>query len=381
MARKVEYPEGASNAMMRAIRIYGSESRWGDDLRWSPPEQPFKSHNFPRDGWVGRVFVGAVPAEICGQIQARQAFANAFLQRQFGGASSLDAAAEEALKSEPMPVYDDHAWYVTLVIDSPCHLPENPESDSAYLSWDGASAAKVDEDFRSTSDHALNALAAQVGMAIEPMFFETRVSERDFFLILAENRPVSVFPRLSGSAKASIGKSADNFPATELQDRLEGLGGPSRQIHHTLRQAVGWWTASLSMDNNWQRFQAAFLALELFVGKMAPRYRSEVLDRLEFGGLGNLGASLSELVISEDVKPMPLAARFAVVALALDPENASRDLAEFKAAKKARDGLAHGAVLPADDLPVGQIGSLARKYLDLGLRRQMPPAAAGLLRD
>lgn len=123
------------------------------------------------------------------------------------------------------------------------------------------------------------------------------------------------------------------------------------------------------MDNNWQRFQAAFLALELLVGKMAPRYRNEVLDRLEFGELGKLGASLSELVISEDVKQMPLAGRFAVVALALDPDNASQDLAEFKTAKKARDGLAHGAIPSADDLPVGQIGSLVRKYLDLGLRK------------
>jgi hypothetical protein len=352
---------------MRAIRIYGSESRWGDDLRWPPPEQPFESHGFPRDGWVGQVFLGEVPGEICRQIHARHALANAFLERLFGGASSLDEAVQDGLTAESMPVYDEQAWYVALVVDMPCHLPEDPESDSAYQWWDSTTAAEIDKTFRVESDQALNALATQVGMAIEPLLFETRVSERDLFLILADDRPVSFFPRMSGSATASIGKGASNFPAAELRDRLGAMGSGSRQIHQALRQAVGWWTASMSMTDKWQRFQAAFLALELLVGKMAPRYRDEVLDRLEFDGLGKLGPSLSELAISEDVKQMPLAARFAVVALALDPDNASQDLAEFKAVKKARDGLAHGAVQGVDDLPVGQIGTLVRKYLDLVL--------------
>jgi hypothetical protein len=45
------------------------------------------------------------------------------------------------------------------------------------------------------------------------------------------------------------------------------------------------------------------------------------------------------------------------------------DVSKFRLAKKGRDDLMHGSITDPDDLPLGEVADLVRKYLDLALIR------------
>jgi hypothetical protein len=358
------------NATLRAIRIYASESRWGKDLRWVPDNQPFEVRNFPKPGCVATVFLGEVPAVIREQIHQRKALANAMAAMFIGEGDTLDQAVEAELETVPIPAYDDHDWYVVLMFDRPAYVPEGPTSNPERAWWDYQGAESIDNAFRNEAKQVLDVLTAHASGVIGQEFFEIRVTESDLVVVLSEDRPLTFIPKFTGTASASITKGIENFPAHDLGVRIRSLTTRSWNEHAWLRRAVEWYVVSLSTTNRWRLFQASWLALEMLTHKLAAKYKDEVLNQLAFPLHTSPSEAIQELAWSKE--RAPLTAKFAVVALTLAPEDAIKDLQDFKVVKDARDALSHGSISDPDELPIAQLQQLVRKYIDVALQRLLP---------
>jgi hypothetical protein len=361
------------NVTLRAVRIYGSDSWWGEP-RTSPTADPVEVHDVPTAGAVASIFFGKVPEQISEQIQARNALAEAILTRIFGGTefASVDDAVAARLDSEDPPAYDENAWYLTLVFDRPAYIPEDPERQSTYVWWDVQAAEQIDRPFRKDASEVFDVLAAHTSLVLGADFFEHLVTEPDYSLVLRSERPVSFVPLLRGGVgKISVGRGpAADFPAPELQTRIGSLTAQAWKEHTWLRRAVDWYVASLTTTDEWRRFQSLWFALELLTNKLAGRHRDDVLSRLRYAPDIDTNAAVCELAWSEN--RAPLAAKFAVMALALAPETANRDLEAFKNIKEGRDAMSHGQLTDPAQLLTGQLVDLVRRYLDLGLRSLLP---------
>lgn len=360
------------NATLRSIRIYGSQSWWGKGSRWTPPDaEPIKVRDFPEPGSLVEVFLGEVPEQIREQIHARSCLANAFLNRSVNGApASLDDAVGAQMKHLPLPSFEQEEWYVTLTFDRRVHIADDPGSDSSYRWWDAEQAQPVDRTFRTEAKQVLDVITAHLSMLLLPEFFETRVTESDVVLLVGDGRPVSIVPLFSGSARGSVGRAAERFPTEDLKARLASLTSQSWTEHLWLRRAIDWYVNALSSTDRWRSFQSLWLTLEILTHKLSPRCRPDVLDRLTYQADVTPSDSLHELAWPE--QRAPLTTKFTIVALEFDPQNADRDLAQFKLAKKARDGLSHGMIANPDQLPIGEVKELATKYLDLALQSLLP---------
>jgi hypothetical protein len=214
------------NVTLRAIRIYGSDSWWGEK-RTSPTTNPVEVHDVPTEGAVARIFFGKVPEEICEQVQVRDALAESILSRMVGGTqfASIDEAVAARLEGANPPTYDQNAWYVTLVFDRPDCIPEDPGRPSAYVWWEIHAAEQADQAFRKDAAEVFDVLAAHTSLVLGADFFEDLVTETDYSLVLSAQRPVSFVPLFRvGTPKVSVGRGpATDFPAEELQTRIGGL--------------------------------------------------------------------------------------------------------------------------------------------------------------
>jgi hypothetical protein len=359
-------------ATQRAIRIYGSQSWWGEGPRWAPPGSPFDSVDFPAPGDRTRVHLGPVPPEIAEQIRDRNALANAYLDRTLGGRpASISEAAAGRREREQVPAFDSEEWYVTLLLDRELELQENPDPPGPELWWDPDAAEAADTAFRKTAPGALDAIAARVALSLGSGYLEVRALDRDLFVLLAEERPLSFVPRLRGSVRGAVGRGAEQFPAELLGERIVGLGEADAGTQRWLRTPIGRYASALAEPDAWRAFSSLWMAVETLARKVTGSYRDEVISRLP--KLGHLPGAVKEIDRVDWRTPgSPIAADFAILAVLLDPEDAEADRQVFAEAKKVRDRLNHGSMSVDqidDELPVGPLRALAEKYLRLAILR------------
>jgi hypothetical protein len=113
------------------------------------------------------------------------------------------------------------------------------------------------------------------------------------------------------------------------------------------------------------RFQALWLTLELLSHKLSERYRESVLSELAAGHrVDAVDASLVAR-LAWDPRRAPLTSKFAIAAIALDPEASATDVAQFARVKKARDEISHGELVNETDLPLADAEALAELYVRL----------------
>ena len=359
------------NANFRAIRIYCSDDGWGDEPQWSPLGEPFVATDFPRAGGRVEVAFGSVPEAVRKQLDEVEALRGALLQKLFTKAGS---SIEELIsKATNRRTYDEQ-WYVTLTLDQPTNIPEDPAAQSERLWWDDSAEAARDK-FRSESRQALDVVAAHVATIVGPSFLAKRTDERDVILLLGVGKPLSIVPIFSGTASASVTRGAEGFPAADLRDRLQTLDETAWLGHRWLLRSMQWFATSLTTDDPWRGFQTTWLALEILVHKAAQKYRRQALERLATQASQSL-AAVTAIAGSEE--RASLVERFAIVALELSPDTADEDLPKFKRAKESRDGVSHGRIDDPGALPIADARDLTRRYIDLALRRMStdPGAAA-----
>lgn len=354
----------------RLVRVYGSSHVYGEE-RTDPLGEALVAPDFPTAGDRGVAWLGAVPEWLPEIRWKRAAIGHALRRAMFGATEgkSVSELIEERLASDPLPTFQEQGWYVTVAVEREVEIgvaqPGGPE-----LIWvEVEDVEPLLEALRDEFAGPINLLAATIEDTLGiPGLFEQVILE-DHLCFFHEDRPPLSIPQLEFHAGAlSVKKSGTEAALADLRQRVTALGSTWPEAR-ALERAVHWYLAALQSRNRWNRFQWAFLALEILTHKLASRHYSRVVKRVSFDagdGGGTVRQSLGSLV--PPLERLTLAPRFAIVALGLSPSTAEEDLATFASAKKARDDLAHGQITDPAELPDTGALSLVRRYLHLGLR-------------
>jgi hypothetical protein len=361
-------------ALGRALRIYGSRDHYGEP-GWSPEGQPLVAKDVGSPGDRLSVYFGSVPSEIQRDVSDVISLANAMLDGLFRGETVGSAADILETRREELRV-DEFPFYVTLVLDREVALPDALFSTARPNPSDSAILERRDEELRAAAPDIFDLVAAELSPTLGARFFSHKVLPRqaDRYLFKAVGHRVPVFyPRLTSSARASVGRAASTFPLRELQARVELLAGRERsEIEWSIR-ATRWYALALTTEDTWRRFQALSFTLELLANKLSSRSTKTVLADL---AAHHEAEGIDENVLAQLVGTsarMTLTAKFAVAAIALAPERSAADVATFARVKDARDKLSHGQWIEPSTLPIGDAEELAGRYLQLALTRPASP--------
>jgi hypothetical protein len=352
----------------RLVRVYGGSDVYGEE-RTDPVGEPLIAPDFPTAGDRGLVWLGAVPDWLPTARWHRRAIGSALLRTRFGFAEgqSMAELIQERLDSESRPTFDG-PWYVTVAIEREVEIRAAQPGLPDLIWVESEDVEPLLETFKDEFAAPLNVLAAAVedGLGL-PGLFE-RVVLEDHLDFFEHDRPPLSMPMLEGQAGSiNIKKGAGEAVLSHLTQRVATLG-PKWPALKGLERAIHWYLAALNTSDTWNRFQWAFLALEILTHKLAPTHYSDVCERLAFepgDGERIVAASFGGLV--PPIQRLPLDPRFTIVALALSPSTAERDIAVFAQVKQARDDLAHGQITDPGYLPDSAALDLIRRYLHLAL--------------
>lgn len=167
------------------------------------------------------------------------------------------------------------------------------------------------------------------------------------------------------SVRASVSSRVLGGVSEEMLDRirlsiaqLDGrvdLNTVSRLLAQALR----------SETHRLQAFMSAWTALEIFVAKTFPRFEELFLQSLSEGQASRDVLKRIQEVMSDKYR---LTDKFSLLASHLAPEDAERDTRDFGTFKKKRDKYFHEMESDVNQLPLGEVITLLRKYLRLYLQ-------------
>ena len=335
-------------------RVYGSASRYGE--AHESPGVPFNLPHFPTGSHRAEIALGSRPDWIFRANLVGRAIGIAALDRTLGGLApgmTMPERTHQAL-AELEAVVDtiDFQWYVTIAV------ARDYESlslrDGEYLWTDISQGFAIEREERELAAPAIDAIAAALVPALGEQFFEEiALPDRTYFS--ASGRQPFRLPQTHVSANLSVGVSMSRLDGTKVERALSFV----RRTSRSMRALNHWRVAALTERDPWKRFDWTFLALEVLVNRLAvPCQRRLVADLRRHGSEGEWAVPPELLPIAR----MALVEKFVVVAMALRPSQAQEDVQKFMLAKKARDGMSHGAVTNPESLPVNEATALLNTY-------------------
>lgn len=360
------------HATARWARVYGSTHVYGEE-RTDPIGKPLVAPDFPAAGDQGLVWLGAVPSWLPEARWRREAIRPARLRTAFGFADgkSMNELIQEQLDTLQRPSFEDRAWYVTVAVEREVGLRQPQSGGPEQHEWlEIEDADKLADEFRAEFAAPLNVLAATVESRLGiPGLFEQVVLEDELYFFAPDRPPLSI-PQLNFQARPiSIKMSGTAATLADLEQRVAELGAEWPNAMQ-LSRPLHWYLAAMRSRDPWNRFLWAFLALEILTNKLAPRYRTRVLETFSFesgdDAEGVAGTALGSLVPQQE--RLSLAGKFAILALGLSPSTAKSDMTVFASVTKARHELAHGQITDPAELPDSGALDLARRYLNHALQ-------------
>ncbi|HEV7746395.1 MAG TPA: hypothetical protein VGO56_15470 [Pyrinomonadaceae bacterium] len=356
---------------MHAVRVYGSDSSFGQEPQQNPYSGPIALQNFPVEGEVAEVLLGEPPKLMFEAHRRKTALANIRLDMTFGGGMQItdddafnDAIRDQLANEQTVPTIRNCSWYITISIQ------REIEVDDELIVANGYPLVRIPEtirfrEFRQYASPYINHVASIVSTVAGTEFFEEVLLDEVLF-----SGPSGVVTRLPErndfkmSARASVSRSMDSLDLSTLRALLSSERLQPYARNRWLERAVYWHAATLNEPDHWKSFQWAFLSLEILIHKVSKRLYGRVRNSFAFTKSdGELlpGFPMADLFGSEE--RLPLVAKFCIVALGLSPDTAGDDILGFKKAKEARDRFSHGDITDESELPLHSVKELSTRYL------------------
>lgn len=374
---------GGDSVLARLVRVYGTEDRFGEEPRMDPIGGPIAVGDFPKAGDQSSVWLGAVPSQIAEVERMRVAIGTALLRRMVNAGEgrplterSVDERMEDVLRHRPELAFEDHSWYLTLVVERGIDLPRGALREDEEIMWlDHGLGVDVAGHMRRELGDAVEILAGVLAVRLGRGVLQDRIVDDHIHFAPVGDGPGSTLslPEFSGTARVSVQKPVASLHVEDLRDQLVRLGSSRGSGLGWLRRAAFWYASSLETADPWQRFEWAFFSLEMLTNKLQPQLQKGVVESLVFRSVSQsavevAGEPIKRMLWDPDRSP-PLVAKFTTVALALSPDTAEQDVGDFVVAAKSRGRLAHGQITDAAELPESQTFGLADRYLKLALER------------
>lgn len=357
------------NICMKCIRVYGSKSYYGRSVRQTTKESPVVLNSYPQNAEVSRIFFGSLADELAQAFSIQRAFGNAALSSYFGGKRSnlRDADKEIIQLSSEKCRFKVENWnyFITISVERQVELDESDVSSSEVIWIDIEKAQKLEDEFFTYARPFLERLASQVSLGLSIEFFRTVVKEGVFFF--SESRVPFGLPRYStGGTTVGLSHGEEEIDLLSINNRLNAFMKLTRTELDALDKSYFWYLQSLRESDTWKAYVAAFLAIEILTHKLGKRHYEGIVNSMSsMSNRPDINESRCDAIrgIIPPLKHLPLAGKFAIVAMALVPESADDDLATFMRLKESRDKIAHGSAADTDSLPLSEAQALLFKYL------------------
>lgn len=177
----------------------------------------------------------------------------------------------------------------------------------------------------------------------------------------SDGKPIYARTLSMGGATAYVSHALPETAPAEIRSLFDSVSGAEdlSSVLGLLRRSF-----ELESQDRFQAFLAAWLALEIFVGKTFAAYEQRMLADNR-GDTGSKAAGRYWNRIKEVMKDKyRFADRFAAIAFQLDPEQADEDLVTASRIKGLRDGIVHyGDRVAPRELPLETTRKLTRKYV------------------
>lgn len=361
---------------LQAVRVYGSKSQYGSTPLLCPTDGPIALERYPRGGERCLVLLGAPPESILRANQVRRAIGRVALHGLFGRAPDPEAEREllieKALEEDAGgPAASDYNWYVTIVLERVANVTDGSVANRGYLWLDIGEAMRLETELLPYARPYIDLLATGLTTLLDWTFFEEVTLEDRVFFSVPDHESFGL-PEFSVSASASVIKSGRSLDTGRLRQLLQGVASLRQSERHWLSSVNHWHLAALRERDPWKRFLWSFLAMEILTNKLADALYDDVVGGLRLDG--NAHSALKTPAISEIAVPkrqLPLAGKFAIVALGLFPDSATKDLTDFRKVKSARDKLSHGDLREERHLATPTLLGLLQKYMAAAVQFQV----------
>ena len=177
-----------------------------------------------------------------------------------------------------------------------------------------------------------------------------------------EELPIYAHSKITGhNAHVHTGPlNLPNLTQLNVTNRLGACIDQKKQFLKSLDQSRHWFVSALGEDDEWKKFQFAFLALEVLANKVIKSKYKEFIYDLDI----SLGSSKMEeaeqAVVHEILCPenkLTLKTKFKLLTLIYRRENITSDIDFLEKCKSIRDSISHGTIDLSDKLPSSELVS------------------------
>lgn len=253
--------------------------------------------------------------------------------------------------------------YLVITVDGQKDVPgpKAQREEESFVVWiDGGDRQGVLQAHEAAITSTVNSLI----LYDETIAGITKVAESVIYFRL-DGKPIYARTVSMGGASAYVSRTPPPDATAEIQSLFDSVSSSEglSTVLNLLRRSF-----ELESEDRFQAFLAAWLALEVFVGKTFGRYEGLMLPDSSLNSTSKAARRYWGRIKEVMKDKYRFSDRFAAIAFQLDPDRADDDLASASQVKDLRDGIVHrGDRVEPRDLPLEATRRLARKYVLLHL--------------
>lgn len=359
------------NVTVQVVRVYGCSDYYGSAPHTALSGSPITLPELPAKGDRMVVHLGSIPETILRAYQVTRAYIRCILEgslaRNGDPPNKVDALIRAHLAEMPWLLRKTTAnWHITALVERNVDVEESYITDNQFIWLDLETAFRLEKESLSYAADHIDRLAVGVSLSLGHAVIEDIVLMDRVFFLSPDREPFGLPQFHVGSATLAIQHRATGLEVVELTKALQSLMPIAERRHRELGRVLRWYLDSAQQRDRWKQFLWSFLGLEMLTHRLFSEVYEALVADIDLAShdsaqRGSRAVALS-MIVPQRTR-VPLKSRFAMVALALFPAEASSDASTFASILDARNALAHGDIVDPAQLPARKTQELLRKYL------------------
>jgi hypothetical protein len=310
----------------RMVRVYGTGDQYGDRIFAEPPESPIEVNDWPANGDLSRLYLGAVPAWLLDAFRTRHGLGMLFLQifartPEIEGMTPPQAVEYfRQLESASFP-FDGARWCVTATVERSIDVSDDDFTDRPHYWLQPSAAARLESEIEGWAAPHLEQIAGAVAAAGATSVLTKLLHSAVYFT--APNGSTFADPKIKLAATAHVSGPMSSFPFDAVKRILSQMAATPPASLARLKSARHWLLEARNEIDPWKKFLWSFLALEILARKAGAALNDQLTNRLGVRDVAlDVTAAVKELLLPHDRQS--LTASFATMALTMSPATAAR---------------------------------------------------------
>lgn len=358
------------------VRVYGSNSQYGETPRQTLADKPLIMKNFPKRDDKVLIYLGE-PLE-CIFKANKLRFAQGFYAHQLRTDSKpeglgIDEAIDNLINAKyDFPKATDYNWYVTIILKKKIDIPDEyiiDERVSRYLWVRPPYLNELRPNFEAYSSDHIDKLALFLSAKMEPQFFENIVIN-NLFLVKKGKESLGLPKYPDMSIDVNLILKPEDLNINDLEEDLKliildkSITGWLKDIFHLRLFAI-------QEKDELKKFIWNFTFLESLINKLFKISYQDITNQMFLQlDSGTKSLNFDEIIGCniDGLEKMDLKGKFVIVSLKLFPDELDSKLKKFTEIKKIRNDLAHGRIRNPETLPNNDLELIVKEMLKDSLK-------------